>query len=117
MLPFVPSDVRQTVRSRATTTSALLCYRRPMTARSALMLLGGVAFSSVSEERTFTSSALKRRYCSGMPPHSKPRPTMGDVGAGAGPLYIGLVVEAKQRGYSNGPLSLISRSINRKLGE
>jgi 3-oxoacyl-[acyl-carrier-protein] synthase-1 len=36
-----------------------------------------------------------------------PADCWGDVGAAAGPLYVGLVVEAEARGYSKGPLSLI----------
>ncbi|MDH4079526.1 MAG: hypothetical protein OEU68_06905 [Nitrospira sp.] len=36
-----------------------------------------------------------------------PADCWGDVGAAAGPLYAGLVIEAEARGYSPGPLSLI----------
>lgn len=36
-----------------------------------------------------------------------PADCWGDVGAAAGPLYVGLVVQAEERGYSKGPLSLI----------
>jgi len=36
-----------------------------------------------------------------------PADCWGDVGAASGPLYVSLVVEAEERGYSKGPLSLI----------
>jgi 3-oxoacyl-[acyl-carrier-protein] synthase-1 len=36
-----------------------------------------------------------------------PADCWGDVGAAGGPLYAGLVIEAEERGYSRGPLSLI----------
>lgn len=36
-----------------------------------------------------------------------PADCWGDVGAAVGPLYVNLVVEAENRGYSKGPLSLI----------
>lgn len=36
-----------------------------------------------------------------------PSDCWGDVGAASGPLYVSLVVEAEERGYSKGPLSLI----------
>lgn len=36
-----------------------------------------------------------------------PADCWGNVGAASGPLYISLVVEAEQRGYANGALSLI----------
>jgi 3-oxoacyl-[acyl-carrier-protein] synthase-1 len=36
-----------------------------------------------------------------------PADCWGDVGAASGPLYVSLAIEAEQRGYSKGPLSLI----------
>lgn len=36
-----------------------------------------------------------------------PADCWGDVGAAAGPLYVGLVLEAEERGYSKGQLSMI----------
>lgn len=36
-----------------------------------------------------------------------PADCWGDVGAASGPLYVGLIAEARNRGYSKGPLSFV----------